>query len=121
MSEGPTNAPARYTPYADGRYDVRPGLRRFGVDFGNGEADRQIFQFDRQFDTYRAAKQAACDTRPDDSYLTHEFDEQVALAVSQFIARHLAAEHPQWFELDDGRLQCNLTGELIAVDAGALP
>jgi hypothetical protein len=120
IMEKPNNVPARYKPYANGRYDVRPGLRRFGADFGNGEADQHIFQFDQQFETYRAAKQAACKTRPDDSYLTDNFDDDVAQAVSQFIAQRLVAEHPQWFELADHCLHCRLTDESIEIDAGAL-
>lgn len=120
MVDRPTNAPARYRPYANGKYEVRPGLGRFGADLGNGEADRHVFQFDRQFEDYRAAKQNACETRPDDSFLTHEYDDDVALAVAQFIANRLVDEHPQWFELTGDSLQCRLTGETVTIDAGAL-
>jgi dimethylamine monooxygenase subunit A len=32
--------PARYFPIESGRYEVKPGLFKFGTDFGNGDAGR---------------------------------------------------------------------------------
>jgi hypothetical protein len=31
-------SPARYFPIEPGRYEVKPGLFKFGTDFGNGDA-----------------------------------------------------------------------------------
>lgn len=67
---------ARYTPWSKGIYDVAPGLKPLGTDFGNGEEDRRLFQLDAEFPLYRASKVAAiaerigkyvqrCDLRPD--------------------------------------------------------
>ncbi len=41
---------ARYTPWTKGRYEVTPGLHPLGTDFGNGDEDRQVFQFGQDAD-----------------------------------------------------------------------
>lgn len=114
------NAPARYFPPAGGRYRVEPGLSKFGRDFGNGPAERQVFQFDRDFSAYRAAKLAARAERLGKYYQVREFSPAVAGAAANFIARRLSAEHPDLFQRQDrgGRrtLACGLTGEVLHFD-----
>ncbi len=53
--------PAHYYPfvYAHGRYEVKAGLYPLETNFGNGVADRLVFQRDRLYDAYIEAKQAA--------------------------------------------------------------
>src|SRR3954451_9336305 len=80
--EHAVNSPARYLPFAHGRYDVAPGLSRFGRDFGNGEADCQVFQIDSDFPRYRAVKLAARAERLDKYFVTHELADEVATAVA---------------------------------------
>jgi hypothetical protein len=57
-------APARYYPFVldGGRYQVKAGLYALGTDFGNGAADRVVFQRDTEYETYLAAKAAAAAT-----------------------------------------------------------
>jgi dimethylamine monooxygenase subunit A len=82
-------SPARYFPLESGRYEVKPGLFKFGTDFGNGTADRQVFQLDDQFPRYHAAKLAARQERLSKYYQTHDYRPATAARVSQFIAGHL--------------------------------
>jgi dimethylamine monooxygenase subunit A len=114
-------APARYFPPERGRYDVAPGLSRFGRDFGNGPADANVFQVDCRFRTYRDARLRARAERLSKYYRTHDLHPAVAATVTRFIARRLAAEHPRLFALsertDEVTLGCDLTGETLGFDA----
>src|SRR5438093_11929596 len=85
-------SPARYFPIESGRYEVKPGLFKFGTDFGNGGADRQVFQIDDEFPRYQAAKMAARQARLSMYFQTHEYRPATAARVSQFIAWHLNIE-----------------------------
>jgi len=90
--EASRSEPARYFPFAGGRYEVKPGLSRFGRDFGNGPQDHQVFQRDRLASHYLAGKQAVRG-RPE-YYARHGFDGPVREAVCDFVEARLAAEHP---------------------------
>jgi hypothetical protein len=76
--------PARYFPIETGRYEIKPGLFKFGTDFGNGNADRQIFQIDDEFPRYHAAKLAARQERLSKYFQTHDYRERTAARVAQF-------------------------------------
>lgn len=111
---------ARYFPPASGKYEVKPNLMPLGTDFGNGPADKLTFQFDASFAEYRKVKQAARAERLSKYYQTRDFAPEVAGTVCRFIARRLAAEHPNLFALDEGgaevTLRCALTGETLRFD-----
>jgi hypothetical protein len=91
-----------------------------GTDFGNGPADKLTFHFDASFAEYRKVKQAARAERLSKYYQTRDFAPEVAGTVCRFIARRLAAEHPNLFALDEGgaelTLRCELTGETLRFD-----
>ena len=112
--------PAQYWPLSAGRYEVKPALQRFGTDFGNGGSDRQIFQIDQQFPHYRRIKLEVRSSAMDEYVLTHKYSEPVAAAVSGFIARRLATDHPTWFGLEQTssgwKLHCDLTSECLVFD-----
>ena len=117
----PDTAPARYFPLEDGRYHVRPGLFGFGHDFGNGEADRRLFQIDREFAAFRAAKLEARREDLTKYFLLDDDYEGLHQAVAELIARRLANEYPRWFRLrrEGSRswtLDCGLTGEVLNFD-----
>src|SRR2546425_8112613 len=78
-------SPARYFPIESGRYEVKPGLFKFGTDFGNGAADRQVFQIDDQFPRYHAAKMAARQERLSKYFQTHAYQEKTAERVARFM------------------------------------
>jgi hypothetical protein len=108
------NNPPEYFPPATGRYDVKPGLVRFGKPLGGGEADGHVFQFDASFPRYREAKLAARRERLDKYFRTMRLTPDVEARVCRFIAARLASEHPGLFELNAaGVLSCSLTGERI--------
>jgi len=77
--------PARYFPIESGRYEVKPGLFKFGTDFGNGDADRQVFQRDDEFPGYHAAKMAARQERLSKYYQTHDYRPATAARVARFM------------------------------------
>jgi hypothetical protein len=85
---------ARYFPLESGRYEVKPGLFKFGTDFGNGEADRQVFQRDDQFPRYHAAKLAARAERLSKYFQTHQYRSATAERVVRFIVEHLPTPAP---------------------------
>lgn len=107
---------------AHGRYDVAAGLTRFGRDLGAGPADRHVFQIDDDFPRYRREKQATRRRRPGDFYLrSPNLGDGVLAAVTGFIARRLAEEHPERFTLEPGRLACALTGDVVRLDNPSTP
>ncbi len=50
------STPAFYFPIRGTPYRFEAGLHRFGTDFGNGPADRNFFQLDREWPRYRRAR-----------------------------------------------------------------
>ncbi|MBD2770808.1 heme-dependent oxidative N-demethylase family protein [Iningainema tapete] len=91
---------AYYFPLENGRYDVKPGLIRFGSCFGNGDADKMVFQFDENFAHYREVKLLARAERLNKYYLTNNYSDPVAGAVAHLIINRLTQEHPQYFQYD---------------------
>jgi hypothetical protein len=106
-----------YFPPAGGRYEVKPGLVRFGRELGGGEADGHVFQLDGTFPAYRRAKLAARQERLGKYFQTCTLSPAVRGAVCRFIARRLAAEHPTQFRFTGDVLDCALTGERLHFDA----
>jgi dimethylamine monooxygenase subunit A len=113
-------APPDYFPPAGGRYEVKPGLVRFGRDLGGGEADRHVFQIDASFPHYHRAKLAARAERPGKYFQTHRFEPHVADAVNRFIVSRLTAEHSAHFSPSGDQLHCGLTGDKAPLDFDAL-
>lgn len=88
-----STAPAVYTPFVSGRYEVKPGLKRFGSDFGNGAADQRVFQLDFDWPRYRAAKEAAR-AAGQRCFVTHEYPADVDAAARGFMIERLSREYP---------------------------
>jgi dimethylamine monooxygenase subunit A len=105
-----------YFPPAVGRYEVKPGLVRFGKPLGGGEKDGHVFQLDATFPLFRANKLAARRERLDKYLRTHRFDPAVERVVSNFIVARLITEHPEHFTLNRGMLSCALTRERLHLD-----
>jgi hypothetical protein len=115
--------PPFYFPLRHGRYDVAPGLSRFGRELGGGDADGKVFQFDRTFPQFHAAKLAARRERAD-CVVSANLRDDVAGRAAEFIVERLLREHPDLFARDaaDGpRLICQLTGEDVPLDGNAVP
>lgn len=106
-----------YFPPAIGRYEVKPGLMRFGKPLGGGVADGQVFQLDATFPRFRQAKLEARRERLGKYFVTERFEPRVARALVEFIVGRLAKEHPEQFTLDRNRtLTSRLTGERLRFD-----
>ncbi|CAA9387313.1 MAG: hypothetical protein AVDCRST_MAG64-1012, partial [uncultured Phycisphaerae bacterium] len=119
--ELPTIVP-EYFPPAVGRYEVKPGLVRFGKPLGGGVADGHVFQFDATFPRFRRAKLDARRERLGKYFVTDQFHPPVAAAVAEFIVRRLVLEHPDHFAFDEDdrarSLACRLTGDRLHFDGG---
>jgi len=102
--------PPFYFPLRHGRYEVAPGLTRFGKDLGGGDADTHVFQIDRTFDRFRAAKLASRDERFDKYVCTSSLSDLVASDVASFITSRLATDHAS-------HVQPDMTRPVAALDA----
>lgn len=113
--------PARYFPLDKGIYEVAPGLRNFGMSFGNSAHDEHVFQLDLEFERYRANK-IECRRENLGKYcLEHELAPEVAREVTRFMVGRLAMEHGEHFQQSHGPggefvLDCKLTGETLRFD-----
>ena len=128
MADAALPPPARYFPPASGRYEVSPGLSRFGREFGNGSADGVVFQVDADFPAYRAAKLATRRANLERHVVAAAagLEDRVAARVVRFLIDRLAAEHPAAFAstataaVGDGgeaaTLTSALTGETLSFD-----
>src|SRR3954471_19369461 len=74
-----------YFPPAAGRYEVKPGLVRFGKPLGGGESDGHVFQFDATFPTYRRGKLAARQERLGKYFQTDRLSADAQAAVCRFV------------------------------------
>jgi dimethylamine monooxygenase subunit A len=106
----------------NGRYEVKPGMMAFGSCFGNGEADRQVFQIDNNFADYRQAKLLARGERLSKYYQTHNYSRTVAGAIARLIIQRLTQEHPQYFTyqkltVNTWTFHSQLTKETLYLDA----
>jgi len=111
---------ASYFPLSSGIYEIKPGLHNLGQDFGNGEADKRLFQIDRNFPHYRRVKLAAREERLSKYFLTAHLTIPMESAVGQFVTQRLLAEYPYLFKLEPGPagtrvLHCALTGERLVL------
>lgn len=112
--------PADYFPLEDGRYQVRPGLFPLGRDFGNGEADRRVFQIDRQFSWYRRQKNASLAEAGEKYQCQDQLDETLQQSLAGFLLDTLCREYPwlfSWRQLESiGCLQCRHSGDTLYLD-----
>lgn len=112
--------PPRYLPIEKGVYEVAPGLRTLGFDFGNGEQDRKAFQFDADFARYRKNKRECRDERLSKYYVQHDFPPATKTRACEWMAKRLAEEWPAYFTLSETpngyRLECRLTEEALEFD-----
>jgi hypothetical protein len=110
--------PVFYVPFRHGRYDVAPGL----VKFGRGEfaADARVFQFDETFGAFRRAKQKSRGEGVGKYYCTSGLTENVAEEAARFIVRRLVVDCPDAFSEASSQhgleLSCGPLGETLSFD-----
>lgn len=91
---------ARYYPWTRGVYEVSPGLRPFGADFGNGDADGKLFQIDEEFDTYADNKRRALRERRGKYVRAFRLSREVESAALHLITSRLATDYPNRFRVE---------------------
>jgi hypothetical protein len=112
---------ASYFPLQKGSYDVGPELNVFGLDFGNGVVDQQVFQIDENFTACRQVKLDARNERLSKYYRTQMLSSDVLTTILRFIIERLTLEYPELFQLvsqtdNDMALYCKLTNETLIFD-----
>jgi hypothetical protein len=111
---------ARYFPLDNGRYEVKPGMTPLGKCFGNGAADKLVFQIDDTFPHYRREKLVSRQECLNKYFQTYNYSSKVAAAVTRFVIWRLTYEHPNYFQVESFRdkiiLNCQLTQEKLHFD-----
>ncbi len=110
-----------YFPPHQGRYEVKPGMYKLDYDFGNGDGDRHLFQFDASFDFYHQTKLTARRENLHKYYQTCNYSDDVNREVIKLIITRLLVEYPQYFHREgfpngDFALHCLLTQETLYFD-----
>ncbi|RYG47576.1 DUF3445 domain-containing protein [bacterium] len=100
----------RFTPWIKGIYEVAPGLKPFGTDFGNGEMDRQAFPRTDDMGQFLENKRRTLRERRGKYARAFQLDRAVEAAAARLIAGRLAVEHPDRFRVasNDGELSLSL-------------
>lgn len=113
-------SPARYYPLEKGVYEVAPSLRLLGTDFGNGDLDKGLVQWDTQFRAFRENKVACRRESLEKYYRKHSYDEVTAGKVAIFLIERFLQTAPALFQRSDSaagiKLDCLLTGESLSFD-----
>lgn len=120
-STPPLAPPARYFPIERGLYEVAPGLKALGTDFGNGEADKLVLQLDCEAEATLLSKERARSEDLSKYVGTERLGDEARAAVCRFLARRAQMDHPGVFglqEASDGGIvfSSRLTGETIIID-----
>ena len=85
--------PPFYFPLRHGRYDIAPGLNRFGKDLGGRDFDRYLFQIDCTYPRFLTAKLASRAESFGKYVVGHDLEPATLDAVNDFLLARLAAEH----------------------------
>lgn len=115
LADDPVKLPPepRYFPIERALYEVAPGLKPLGFDFGNGRHDAHIFQIGDNFHEYRKNKILCRNERLSKYYLQQNFSRERQKHLTQLIVENLLNDHPEFFRLQDRRLDCLHTGDVI--------
>ena len=97
---------------------MAPAMKLLGTDFGNGDQDKQIFQFDREFSRYRDNKLIQATERPEKHFLQTAEPQTPLFELALWFTATLTKEHPSYFSLEDKSLACHLTGTNIRLSPG---
>lgn len=115
-------APAVYVPLERPVYEVAPGLKPLGFDFGNGAADAKVIQVDEDFLRYRDEKDHARAENLSKYVGFDHLEPEVLRGAVDKLLELLPKEHPQLFtvEMAGGtrRFHSELSGETLELDAG---
>ena len=109
--------PPVYFPIDKGRYELGPGLRAFGFDFGNQAMDQNVFQIAENFQSFRDNKLKARLERFDKYVQTKNLNPEAESAIAQFIIQEICHKYPEIFEIQKNQemteLHCRHTEDVI--------
>ena len=105
-----------YFPIERGLYEVAPGLRPLGFDFGNGHFDKKIFQITDEFPVFRQNMIDCRNERLSKYFVTSNLSEKRLLTFTKFIVNQLLLEYPELFTFDGRCFSCSHTGDKIEFD-----
>jgi len=88
-----------FKPYLNGRYEVSMGIYSIGTDFGNGEADKRIFQIDRDFYRYQEAKRESARSQIGHIHLRGGLGNDAEASATSYFVHTLSREYPDYFSL----------------------
>ena len=114
------DAPARYFPITRGLYEVTPGLKPLGTDFGNGVMDSRVFQIDTDFPRFRANKLACRKDRLEKYFQQSDLSADTERALVEWLIDRFTTEYPNLFSIEANRLICRHTGASIDLSGGGL-
>lgn len=90
--------PAFYFPVKRGHYDITPGLRKFGFDFGNGEVDQRFIQIDSEYNHYIESKEACRRERISKYYVNSNSTLLARQNLCRFLVQELSSTYPDFFK-----------------------
>ena len=105
-----------YFPIERGLYEVAPGLRPLGFDFGNDHFDKKIFQITNEFVSFRQNMIDCRTERLSKYFVISNLSEKRLLTFTKFIVNRLLLEYPDLFLFDGCILSCFHTGDTIEFD-----
>jgi hypothetical protein len=108
--------PARYFPITRGLYEVAPGLKPLGTDFGNGTLDARVFQIDSEFPRFRRNKMVCRQERLGKYFQQAHLTPEVEAALVAWMINRLTTEYPGTFVNDAKQILCRHTGEEISLN-----
>ena len=95
MAVAVRKAPAHYFPVERRPFSMRAGLLKFPTDFGNGKADRLVFQVDSDLERALAAKRAPRPTPRYFEHVTSPVEASALDAVRAWVEARMLAEVPE--------------------------
>lgn len=109
-----------YFPIERGVYEVGPGLKPLGFDFGNGKLDQVAFQIDENFSVFRENKIEARKENLQKYHGIRNLNASTQAAVVEFLLESFTREYPDFFLREitpngDTRLHCALTDETLLI------
>ncbi len=91
----------RYFPIEKGIFEIAPGLRPLGTDFGNSDYDKKIFQIDQDFKTYHSNKLNCASEDLHKYFLTQNLKPDLEKHFIRFFCEQLVFEYPNIFSIQD--------------------
>ena len=108
---GPEEHPLPYFPFTSGQYEVStPGLSY--VQVNAAQPENRLIQIDQNYPIYRLNKARCRQENLGKYYLAQNLNPDTQ---KQTLLQHLCQAYPQWFQFENGVLNCPLSGEKLQI------